>query len=344
MADGLTSALSGAGTGAGIGTAIMPGWGTGIGALLGAGAGVAGWFLTQASEEEAAKITKQALDKYGEISADSIRKAMGDVLGPTKLAEIQADPGYQEAQDTALAELKRISDSGGMTLEDKANFNAALARSGQQQSQLRRAALEGLRSRGLQSAGAETQMDIAGQQAAANAASQAGVQALAESQRRALEAISRRGQMAGQMQQAKYGREAEAARAQDVINQLNWGNRTNQYGAEAQRAANLYNMARGQAADVRGAGQQEARNAANIFGGLGQFATGYDAERMAEERAARAAQQQQTPTQPAVSTSSYGGLGSDPFSVGALNSPVSGLGSSEQGTGVWQNWNKKDGD
>jgi hypothetical protein len=320
-----------------VGTAITPGYGTLIGAILGAGAGLAGYMLQSSSEDEAAKILKQAQDKYKEVTAETIQKAAADVLGPTELAKIQADPGYQEAQDTALAELKRISDAGGMTLEDKAHFDAALARSGQQQAQMRRAALEGLRSRGVQGAGAETAMEIAGQQSAANAAAQAGVQALAESQRRALEAIGRRGELAGRMQQDKYQRAAQVAQAQDMINRMNWGNRQNMYERQMGLGRDVLGFGQGDAATAQRRGQQAAQMAENVLGSAGQFATGYDAQRMrAEERAADRASRQQPAAAPAVSSYSYGGLGADPFNVGSLRSPTEGLYASDS--------NKSDGE
>ncbi len=267
----------GAVSGGGAGAALGP-WGALAGAVIGAGAGFAGWWIQDAAEDERQRITKEAQRKYGEVTAQTLAEAAKDVLGPTKLAEIHANPEYRQAQNEALAEYKRIADSGGMTIEQQAGFNDVLARSSQQASQTRRAALQRMQERGLNTSGAETALAAAGEQSGANAANHAGVQMLGEAQRNALSALGSRAQLAGNMGKEDYDRQSDAAKAQDVINQLNWGNRANIRGMQQGAAAQQYGFATGNANAVAGQANNTGRVVAGIGNDLGTAVRGLSAQ------------------------------------------------------------------
>jgi hypothetical protein len=271
MADA-SNILSAAGTGAAAGTAVAPGIGTAVGAGVGLLAGVVAYLYQSHKEDEADELLKAAQDEAGQMSEASIQRALNDRLGPTALAQIQQDPKFQAIQNDTLAELGRVADSGGMTIEARGQYDDALGQSAQQQTQLRQAALQQMRQRGLNNAGAAVALEAAGAQSSANANAQAGRQMIGDAQRRALLALTQRGNMAGQMQTADWGRQKDVASAQDQINQLQWGNDQRLYGQQRDDAWKKYGFAQANAASVRGDGERGARMAENTGAALGQGA------------------------------------------------------------------------
>ncbi len=293
------------------------------GLVVSAVSGVVGYLKESGDAAAAQKIFDTAAKKYGEVTAENIARATADVLGPSKLAEIQANPKYKAAQDDVLAELKRTADAGGMTLETRTAFNDVMNHVNQQQSQLRQSALQRMQSRGQSTSGAETAMEIAGQQSGANAASEAGVHALGAARNNALNALTARGQLAGQMGQQQFAQDAQKAQAQDEINRLNWGNRLAQYGAASNAAGNQLGIAREQTQAAAAQGQRDGQVIAGVGNAVGQGAS-------------MIASDYRTPTAPKPAPSA----GAPQFGGTGGNSPVPNYASFDNG--IIDAWRPKD--
>ncbi len=270
-----TGALSGAATG----TAILPGWGTAIGAVVGAGAGLIAYLIESGQDDAAAEIQRKAQEAYGSLDDSAIEKAAAQVLGPTKLAQIRTDPKYRAAQDDALASLKDISNSGGFNLQDRAVLNDRQNETAQADQRRRASNLESLSARGQAGGGTEIGMLIAGQQAAANRDSAAGMHAAADAQARSLKAIADRGLLAGQMENADYGRQADAARAQDSIDRFNntsqYDRANDAYGRQLGMLDKQYGFANQNASNTRAAGARDAGFVQDEGRALDQAVTGF---------------------------------------------------------------------
>lgn len=263
MADFLPKAIGN--TAAGFGVAGPAGAGVAL------AASVIAYLWESGQEDKAAEIERLAQENAGRLTDEAIQSMLGDVLGPTALASIQQDPRFESIQNETLAELGRVADSGGMTIEAQGQFSDALSDSHQRASQDRQAALQGLRSRGLNSAGAEVQLLAAGGQQQANADARTGRGVVADAQGRALDAIRQRGDMAGRMQGADWGRQSQKASAQDHINQLNWGNRRDAYAMQAQQAQRGVGYAQRAADQQRRQGEQAATMIENTGENVGGF-------------------------------------------------------------------------
>lgn len=172
---------------------------------------------------EAQEIIEEAQARYGTTDDSALRAVAAERLGPTELAKITTSPEYQQAQKEALAQLRRVIDGGGMTLEDRANLQTVNTEVDRDAARARAAALQNLRGRGIAGSGMELAANLSGQQSASNRKAQAALQAAGSAQQRALQAMRDRASLAGNMRQQEYGEKARAAQAQDSINQLNWG-------------------------------------------------------------------------------------------------------------------------
>ncbi len=243
--------------------------GVAAGAVVGLASGLFAWLIDSGHEAEAAAIQKEAADRYGEISDESVKAAAAKILGPTALAKIQLDPKYRAAQDESLAQLSRIGRDGGYTLADKANLENTREGNAAEASSAQRGILAGLSRRGMAGSSAEVAADMAGAQNAANRNSREGLQITATGQDRALRAIMDAGTLGGQIEDRSYGQQADAAKAQDSIDRFNNSEQYNRANADYNRRLGMldhqYGFASDQANTTRAAGQR----AAGVVGGVG---------------------------------------------------------------------------
>jgi hypothetical protein len=143
-------------------------------------------------ESKAQEIANQARDAYGQIDGERLRQVVAEQLGPSALQALEVDPSYRQAQREALGAMKNISDSGGMTLQDKALLQQTQDEGAQRERASRMSALQSLRQRGQYSAGAEIAQSALAGQSAANRNAQVGLQTAAMAQQRALDALRQR--------------------------------------------------------------------------------------------------------------------------------------------------------
>lgn len=144
-------------------------------------------------------------------------------LTPSKVAVLTEDPSLRLAQSNALQKLQDVS-RGGLRPEDRAAYNqlrsenerALQGKIGQIQ--------QGFQSRGQGGQGAELAAQLMASQEGANRASAQGDQISADASRRALEALSSSGQMAGQIRGQDFDINRTKAAAEDDFQRFNANN------------------------------------------------------------------------------------------------------------------------
>jgi hypothetical protein len=301
--DNLSDALSGGGQGAAAGSMFGP-----TGAIIGGGVGalggvIAGESTRRKARDEANRINAEnearilaqlkALEGYNPEDYYREEKYMGDIYAPdlptanrlsTGMESVRLDPSLIAAQSQSLSSLGDVIGQGGMTLQDRANFQDANAAAQRQASRQQAAMQDQMAARGLAGSGNETVARMMAAQGAADASARSARDMNAMAQKRALEAIMSRGALAGNMADQDFGRQAKIAQAKDIINQFNETNRLRQgnRAAEMQMDAAKSNRDVRQGiegrnvrglADLGGQVYKKASDIANVQGGRPVSAT-----------------------------------------------------------------------
>jgi hypothetical protein len=168
--------------------------------------------------------------------------------GPTQLAQVHLNQQLQNTQDTALQSLMNQG-QGGYTPQERAALNQILQQTGGATQAKVAQIQQQMQSRGLADSGSNLAAQLSAAQGGANQAQNAGLQVASQGNQNALQALSQAGALGGQMQQQQYNVGANAARAQDLINQFNTQNSISQQArnVQANNAAQAQNLANKQA-------------------------------------------------------------------------------------------------
>lgn len=145
-------------------------------------------------------------------------------LGPSEMAGIATDPSLRQAQLNALSKLQEVGAAGGedaQFLAEQSRLESDINRNlrGQQD-----AIMQNLATRGMSGGGQELVARQMSAQDAVNRQAQMAMDAKAQAQQRALQALMQSGQLGGQMQAQDFGQAAQRAQAQDAINRFNAAN------------------------------------------------------------------------------------------------------------------------
>lgn len=190
------------------------------------------------------------------------------MLERSAMNDINTDPQYKHDQLAAVAALKDISDSGGMTMMDEANLRKIQNDEAAQSRGAREAILSSAQARGLGGSGIQLMSQLQNQQASATRQSQRDMDIAALAQQRALDSLIEQGSLAGQMQQRDFNQQAQTAGANDAIAKFNAQNSQNQINLNtgARNDAQAKNLAASQAiADANtGARNQKAAQKSQI--------------------------------------------------------------------------------
>lgn len=144
----------------------------------------------------------------------------------SELKNIQLDPRYQQAQLDALSEYERMS-KDGLSLADRIGLDEINQSVANQDKARRDSILASMAERGALDSGEALAAQLQGAQASAQSAQAQGNElnkAMIQARR---DALSNRSNLAGQMSQQDYGRQAEMAKSMDAINQFRSQNRQN---------------------------------------------------------------------------------------------------------------------
>lgn len=156
--------------------------------------------------------------KYPELILSTPEEKLSD----TALSMVQEDPELAQAQEIALAEMQQLGQEG-FSAEDKAKFEAMRRKVAGDEQARQAAILADMEMRGAGGSGAELAARLSSLQGATQRGAESAEQMAAEAAAARRGALTQAGQMASQMSQQKYGREADAARAKDQIAQFNAG-------------------------------------------------------------------------------------------------------------------------
>ena len=218
------------------GSAITSGAGSfaGIVTSLGAaGMAILGNEVARGNAEEA---IRRAAEIWN-IPLPDLQAFVAETMGPSAMEGVYSDPSLAAAQTDSLAQLKDISDSGGMTTEDRVN-NEMLQRDAAQRAQAQRQSIVNVIGRSGQAAGpVSAALQLGAQRDQQEAGALAGARTAGDARRRAIEAVLARGKMAGDVRSQGFGEAAQRATAADRIAQYNAG---------AKERAQRYNINRNQ--------------------------------------------------------------------------------------------------
>jgi hypothetical protein len=145
-------------------------------------------------------------------------------LGPSEMAGVATDPSLRQAQMGALNKLQEVGNAGGRDAQfmaDQSRLESDINTSTQGQ---QGAIMQDLAARGMAGGGNELVARNMAAQQGANRKAQMAMDANAQAQQRALQAIMQGGQLGGQMQAQDFGQQAQKAQASDAINKFNAAN------------------------------------------------------------------------------------------------------------------------
>ncbi len=184
-------------------------------------AGGIGEYFAQQDKAEQNRLLRLSMDEFGRVQLPQLEKLIAEQVGPSELGNIRTDPAYKNAQLGALDGLLNLAKNNGMSLMDKANLNEIQSRTARTESAGRQRIEENMANRGISGGGAELAMLMNNNQAQAQRGSEEGLQIAAQNKQRALDAMLKSGQLAGNMRSQEYGEKSDAARANDAIARYN---------------------------------------------------------------------------------------------------------------------------
>lgn len=228
--------------------------------------GIIGNASAAADAEDSRKMRQKAIDQWSNISTPSVSdqsvslqrfKNAGDLRpeleqtfqqGQTEMRSLNSDPILRQAQYQALGRLQDISNQGGMSAQDRDRQVQIQIENSRQEKAQRGAISQNMAARGLSGSGVDIAAHLQAQQSAANRNSEQSRSIQAMAQQRALQAMMSSGELAGHMQSQQYQQQAEAARAQDMINNFNSRNMQAVSGGNVDRMnqAQGYNLSNSQ--------------------------------------------------------------------------------------------------
>lgn len=139
----------------------------------------------------------------------------------SELYKATTDPKLYNAQLESLSSLQDISKNEGLTAMDRAQLNDIDIQEATRLRGEQEALQNSMASRGISGSGQELASRMIAEQGAADRQSAQGVNVAALAQKRALDAISQSGTLAGSMREQDFSEQSQKAKAQDAINQFN---------------------------------------------------------------------------------------------------------------------------
>jgi hypothetical protein len=173
------------------------------------------WLALNVPDPEQQKLFLQQYELQGKLSPE-LEQAIKQ--GDSKLNDINVDPRLRQSEMDALSSLQNVSNSGGMTLGDRANLEKGLGEARNQYRGTTDRALQAMQERGMSGSGMELAARMQAGQGAGQMAANAGLDAAGAASNRALQALSQAGNLGSQLEQQQFGQQKDVASAQDLIN------------------------------------------------------------------------------------------------------------------------------
>ncbi len=168
--------------------------------------------------------TPELIDAYtsGSIDPVTFQALQGSALG-----DVSTDPRLKDAQYASIGALDDLISRGGLSAADEANLARLQSETSQADRGRREAILQNLGARGMGGSGQELLAQLQSSQAATDRQSQASMDMAGQAQQNALNALTQRGNLAGQMSEQDFNQQAKVAAAKDAIAQFNASNSAN---------------------------------------------------------------------------------------------------------------------
>lgn len=163
------------------------------------------------------------LQKFKEAGILSPEMEQEIKLTPSRVAGITEDPSLRDTQQNALERLTQVS-KGGLRPEDRAAYNQLRSESEKALQGKIGQIQQGFQAKGQGGQGAELAAQLQASQEGANRMSAQGDQISADASKRALEALSTSGQMAGQVRAQDFDVARTKAAADDDFQRFNAAN------------------------------------------------------------------------------------------------------------------------
>jgi hypothetical protein len=242
------------------------------------GASAIGGAAAAADKEKARALIDGILKEYSGVNVPELERIVGETLGPSAMEGVNADPRLRQEQLGSLEQLSNLSETGN-NAETRARLGAIMSQLARQEGAGRNAILNSMRARGVSGSGAELAAQLSNQQATAERAQTAGLQTAADANRRALDALLQKGNMAGQIRSQDFSQDSAKAQARDAIARYNADSRSRagyynaqlpaqQFQMTMQKLAGKSNAATGSA----NAASQAAAATQNAWGNVGNAA------------------------------------------------------------------------
>ncbi|WP_413581105.1 hypothetical protein [Bdellovibrio sp. HCB288] len=222
-------------------------------------------------------------------------------LGPSEMAGIATDPTLRQAQLNALSKLQEVGEAGGRDSQFLADQSRLESDINTQLQGQQGAIMQNMAARGMSGGMSEMVARNMAAQGASNQYAQTAMDAKAQADKRALEAIMNSGTLGGQMQAQDFAQQSAKAQAGDAIKKFNAQNqqqvisnnvntKNNAQQWNAQQAQNTANSN----TDTRNSGQQynlglaqqnfnnQMAKATGVANQYNNIASGKDAERSGE--------------------------------------------------------------
>lgn len=249
------------------------------------GGSLLGELLASGDDEAIRRLEEEAAAIYGDVSAPTLERVLAEKLKGSAMEGLPQDFGNKQARNLALQQLVDMGLQGGMDDQSRLALEQGRRAAALQETQGRGAVRQEFARRGLGGAG-EAMLQQQAQQAGADRASLAGMQAAGDARSRALQALATGGGMAGQAEAQDFAREAARAQSMDAIARFN--------AEQAQEAARFnagqqqqewlnqmglrdrqYEAKMGQIASRQGKADKKRRVAGGIGQGLGYGINAY---------------------------------------------------------------------
>ena len=234
------------------------GWATALTSLISAGASSA---AASKGYDAADKAAQQKLKEYMKVKMPTLSEQeiellapqlMGQLtpeaeqaigLGPSKMEEVTTDQALRDAQTESLDQLSEIAE-GGLSEGDLAAARQ-IQRQGDQANQARqKAILQNMQMRGVGGSGMELAARLGAKQETAQSQAEAQDELIRQAQQRALQAMTQRGSMAGNVRGQDFSEQSAKARAADEIARTNMMNQqgVQQRNISARNQAQMANL------------------------------------------------------------------------------------------------------
>jgi len=200
---------------------------------------------------EAQKIILETPELVGQLFPDL---EFAEQREGTAFDDIVVPEGLKDKQLDALNTLNQIAQEGGLTPEDEAELRA-IQRQVMGGAEARDASiLQNMSERGMGGSGVELASRLAGNQAAQQTQAEMADRQASMAFQRKMEALNRVGDMSGKMRDQEFSEQSDVAKARDIMNQFNVGQRANvqQRNVATQNATQAANLGAKQATADRG--------------------------------------------------------------------------------------------